>query len=75
MIVNGFPGAALTRLVDHVALLKGPRLLELAIGVSRRTLQRRKGASDERPLSAEQSGRAWTFATIPGRDRTFRLPA
>jgi putative toxin-antitoxin system antitoxin component (TIGR02293 family) len=40
--------------------------LEKAVGISLRTYQRRKDALDK-PLSPEQSGRAWKFAEILGR--------
>ena len=64
IIVAGFPGTALTRLVDEVELLQRPAYLERAVGISRRTLQRRKGETVTRTLSTEQSGRAWKFAEV-----------
>jgi putative toxin-antitoxin system antitoxin component (TIGR02293 family) len=60
---QGLPAAALTHLIDNVALLHDHALLELAVGMSLRTFQRFKLAPT-RPLSAEQSGRAWKFAEI-----------
>jgi len=63
LLVRGLPGAALTYLVDSLVLLRDPVSLEKAVGVSLRTLQRRK-ADPTKLLSPEQSGRAWKFAEI-----------
>ena len=64
IIMAGFPGVALTRLVDGVSLLRRPEFLERAVGISQRTLQRHKGEATAKALSPEQSGRAWKFAEI-----------
>jgi putative toxin-antitoxin system antitoxin component (TIGR02293 family) len=68
LLRKGLPGHVLQYLMDHVAILRTPHhgTLEKAVGVSLRTYQRRKGALD-RPLSPEQSSRAWKFAEILGR--------
>ena len=66
MLQQGLPGHALERLVSNVAILRGHQGLEKAIGISLRTYQRRKDALDK-PLSPEQSGRAWKFAEILAR--------
>ena len=63
LLLRGLPGAALTYLVDSLALLHDPASLEKAVGMSLRTFQRRKG-SPTKPLSQEQSGRTWKFAEI-----------
>jgi putative toxin-antitoxin system antitoxin component (TIGR02293 family) len=63
LLLRGLPGATLTHLVDNLVLLRDPAALEKAIGISWRTLQRRK-ADPARRLSQEQSGRAWKFAEI-----------
>jgi putative toxin-antitoxin system antitoxin component (TIGR02293 family) len=63
-ILEGFPGVALTTLVERVDLLKRPEFFERALGVSVRTFQRRKGEAVARALSPEQSGRIWKFAEI-----------
>jgi putative toxin-antitoxin system antitoxin component (TIGR02293 family) len=63
LLSQGLPGAALTHLAGKVLLLRDQVFLELAIGISLRTLQRVKVAPD-RPLSREQSGRVWKFAEI-----------
>jgi putative toxin-antitoxin system antitoxin component (TIGR02293 family) len=60
---RGLPREALTHLISNVAVLHNHTLLKLAIGVSLRTSQRMKAASGK-PLSPEQSGRAWKFAEI-----------
>lgn len=68
LLDRGLPGHALTHLVKHVAMLCTPHHgnLEKAVGISLRTYQRRMDALDK-PLSVEQSGRAWKFAEILGR--------
>lgn len=71
VIMAGFPGAALTRLVDGVGMLQRPESLERAVGISQRTLQRRKGETVARTLSPEQSGRAWKFAEILAKATTI----
>jgi putative toxin-antitoxin system antitoxin component (TIGR02293 family) len=63
MLLRGLPGAALQHLVDSVIILQSPSSFEKAIGMSIRTFQRRKDAP-AKPLSQEQSGRAWKFAEI-----------
>ena len=63
LLLRGLPGAALAHLVDSLVLLRDPVALEKAVGVSLRTLQRRK-ADPGKLLSREQSGRTWKFAEI-----------
>jgi putative toxin-antitoxin system antitoxin component (TIGR02293 family) len=63
LLLRGLPGAALTHLVDSLVLLHDPVSLEKAVGISLRTLQRRK-ANPTKLLSQEQSGRTWKFAEI-----------
>jgi putative toxin-antitoxin system antitoxin component (TIGR02293 family) len=62
-ISRGLPRGALTCLVSRVSVLRDPASLEQAVGVSVRTFQRFKLTPDK-PLSTEQSGRAWKFAEI-----------
>jgi putative toxin-antitoxin system antitoxin component (TIGR02293 family) len=62
-LIHGLPGAALTHLVGSLVVRHDPTLLEKAVGMSVRTIQRRKG-SPSKPLSQEQSGRTWKFAEI-----------
>lgn len=68
LLREGLPGHALKHLVNGVSILRAPHhgSLEKAVGISLRTYQRRKDAPDK-PLSLEQSGRAWKFAEILGR--------
>lgn len=63
MLLQGLPGESLTYLVDHVRSLRNGAAFEKALGMSLRTFQRRKEAPSK-PLSPEQSGRAWKFADI-----------
>ncbi len=63
MILRGFPARALTHLLDNLGVLTKDASLEKAVGMSVRTFQRRKDAA-AKPLSPEQSGRAWKFAGI-----------
>lgn len=63
-ICSGFPGDALTQLVINVPVVADPRILDKAVGMSLRTLQRRKSESKKSKLSIEQSARAWKFAEI-----------
>jgi len=62
-LASGLPGEALTHLIDNLVSLRDPASIEKAIGISRRTFQRRKVAP-RKPLSQEQSGRTWKFAEI-----------
>ena len=63
MILKGLPARALTHLLDSLVTLEKGASLEKAVGMSVRTFQRRKDAATK-PLSPEQSGRAWKFAEI-----------
>jgi putative toxin-antitoxin system antitoxin component (TIGR02293 family) len=64
VLVRGLPAAALQRLVDNLVVIHSPAALEQAIGMSIRTIQRRKKRGATKPLSREQSGRTWKFAEI-----------
>ena len=64
VLARGLPAAALQRLVDNLVVIHSPASLEQAIGMSVRTIQRRKKSGAKRPLSREQSGRTWKFAEI-----------
>ena len=63
VLSRGLPRVALTHLISKVLVLRNPASLEQAVGVSLRTFQRFK-LTPEKPLSKEQSGRAWKFAEI-----------
>jgi len=64
MIVAGIPSKSLLHLVDGIGVLSTGDALNKAIGISLRTLQRRKSDTAPKALSAEQSSRAWRFAEI-----------
>lgn len=63
MLLQGLPGEALSHLFENFVVLRKPASLEKAVGMSLRTFQRRKDVP-KKPLSPEQSGRAWKFAEI-----------
>ncbi len=63
LLVAGLPGKALTHLVDNLMAIQQTASFEKAVGMSLRTLQRRKKAPAKR-LSQEQSGRTWKFAEV-----------
>ncbi|XYK82822.1 MAG: type II RES/Xre toxin-antitoxin system antitoxin [Labrenzia sp.] len=64
VIVDGIPAKSLLHLVEGVRVLSTGDVLNKAIGISIRTLQRRKSDTKHRLLSPEQSSRAWRFAEI-----------
>lgn len=64
---RGLPVIALTALLKELPFLTSSGdTLEQALGMSLRTYQRRREA-EGKPLSAEQSSRAWKFAEILAR--------
>lgn len=63
LILRGLPAPALDHLMGRLVSIQKSDSLEKAVGMSLRTYQRRKDAPSK-PLSAEQSGRAWKFAEI-----------
>ena len=63
LILDGLPGAALQHLLRTLTILDRTISLESAVGMSRRTFQRRKDAPAE-PLSKDQSQRTWDFAEV-----------
>lgn len=67
VLMSGLPSAALLHLTSQVAFLAADAALEKAIGISVRTLQRRKKDAPDAVLSVEQSNRTWKFAEILGR--------
>lgn len=64
LIVQGIPSKSLFYLVDGVQVLSTGDVLTKAIGISIRTLQRRRSEVKQKALSPEQSSRAWRFAEI-----------
>jgi putative toxin-antitoxin system antitoxin component (TIGR02293 family) len=67
ILMLGLPSAALLHLTSQVVFLTSDAVLEKAIGISVRTLQRRKKGAPDAVLSVEQSNRTWKFAEILGR--------
>lgn len=67
VLMLGLPSAALLHLTSQVAFLATDAVLEKAIGISVRTLQRRKKDAPDAVLSVDQSNRTWKFAEILGR--------
>ena len=67
LLVKGLPTSTLLHLVNEVLMLSSEDALEKAIGISLRTLQRRKKDNISKALSVEQSNRTWRFAEILGR--------
>jgi putative toxin-antitoxin system antitoxin component (TIGR02293 family) len=67
VLMLGLPSAALLHLTSQVAFLATDAALEKAIGISVRTLQRRKKDAPDAVLSVDQSNRTWKFAEILGR--------
>jgi putative toxin-antitoxin system antitoxin component (TIGR02293 family) len=64
VLVRGLPSAALQCLVGNLVVIHSAAALGQAIGMSIRTIQRRKKRGATKPLSREQSGRTWKFAEI-----------
>lgn len=62
LIIGGLPSAALLYLANSVVFLREEEAIKSVIGVSLRTLQRRK--EEPKPLSEDQGGRTWKFAEI-----------
>ncbi|MGO7258807.1 antitoxin Xre-like helix-turn-helix domain-containing protein, partial [Rhizobium brockwellii] len=63
LLLQGLPASALDYLVGNLVVIAKNESLEKAVGMSLRTWQRRKD-TPSKPLSQEQSGRAWKFAEI-----------
>lgn len=65
LLEKGIPAKALNHLVGQVAILRSSHhgALEKAVGISLRTYQRTK-SRPTKPLSPEQSGKAWKFAEL-----------
>jgi putative toxin-antitoxin system antitoxin component (TIGR02293 family) len=62
LIAAGLPGEALSHLESRLTVLDTVAF-EKAIGMSLRTLQRRR-ADPGQPLSVDQGGRVWKFAEV-----------
>jgi putative toxin-antitoxin system antitoxin component (TIGR02293 family) len=64
LLMEGLPNAALRHLVDELGALSAS--IEKAVGISTRTIQRKKLAPTD-TLDPVQSGRTWKFAEILAR--------
>ncbi len=67
LLVGGLPTSALLYLTKNVSFLSNVDILDKTIGISVRTLQRRKKSPKGSSLSVEQSNRTWKFAEVLGR--------
>lgn len=67
LLMVGLPASALFFLTSQVLSLATTDILDKAIGISVRTLQRRKKQAGDSVLSVEQSNRVWKFAEVLGR--------
>ena len=61
LLLHGIPSRAASHLIGQIP--SDPKMIEAALGMSLRTFQRIKSKPSRR-LNAEQSGKAWTFASI-----------
>lgn len=66
LLLRGLPGTALMHLIDTLSFVHKTESLERAMGISLRTVQRRRDLP-AKPLSQEQSGRTWKFAEVLAR--------
>jgi putative toxin-antitoxin system antitoxin component (TIGR02293 family) len=62
VLERGIPSSAFNHLIAQVKTLD-PAAVRKAVGLSVRTVQRRN-QTPQKPLSPEQSGRAWKFAEV-----------
>jgi putative toxin-antitoxin system antitoxin component (TIGR02293 family) len=68
LLMVGLPASALMHLTKEVGFLASSQgILEKAVGISVRTLQRRKKDTKSTLLNVEQSNRTWKFAEVLGR--------
>lgn len=66
IIMRGLPSSALLFLTDRLGPIIAEVAVDTAIGISLRTIQRRKNDAPDKALSVEQSNRVWKFAEILG---------
>jgi putative toxin-antitoxin system antitoxin component (TIGR02293 family) len=62
LIEEGLPSSALSHLLGNIGLLADDPALQQALGISLRTVQRKKDSQGV--LSTMQSGRTWKFAEV-----------
>src|SRR6218665_346754 len=68
VITQGIPNKALKYLIEHVGILADQGVLQIATGMSLRTLQRQNNKPGAL-LSPDQGGRAWKFTEVLERAR------
>lgn len=66
LIMRGLPSSALLFFTERLGAVVAEGAVDKAIGVSLRTIQRRRKDGPDRALSTEQSNRVWKFAEILG---------
>ena len=66
LLLHGLPSEALLHLLDSFQVLHRTEALGTAVGISLRTVQRRKDMP-AKPLNQDQSARTWKFAEILAR--------
>lgn len=66
LLLSGIPSSALLHLLSDAMTLGAQEVVETAMGISLRTLQRRKKSEDS-ILSADQGNRVWKFAELLAR--------
>lgn len=64
LIRSGLPTGAVLHLLDGLAVLGDEPSLMTALGMSVRTIQRRRKDKEKKALNQDQGGRTWKFAEI-----------
>ena len=67
LLVMGLPAHALLHLIRELSLLARGDVIEKALGISMRTLQRKRKDGADAVLSPDQSNKTWKFAEILSR--------
>jgi len=64
LLLRGIPRKAMLHLIETSTHMKNSKSMNLAFGVSTRTMQRIKAKPEESLLNYEQSSRVWKFAEV-----------
>jgi len=64
LLLRGIPRKAMLHLIETSTHMKSSKSMNLALGVSTRTMQRIKAKPEQSLLNYEQSSRVWKFAEI-----------
>ena len=62
LIMEGFPDAVMTYLVQNIPELRNPEFLQKTVGISRRPSPRKNAV--HKLLTSEQSSKAWNFSEL-----------